>query len=254
MNKNFLIGLIGGLMVSTLIFGTINSYAQEEEGEEKSETKKEDKKPKEEKKKEENKSAKHGEKKEDKKEDKKEEGKDEKDGKVAKPPVDMGPVFTGLKSMEDLDEVEESDFAEDKNIKVVYKIPETCKEFTLYLDDKAYKLEKREKEIKQQERLLAQMQIDFDALTKKFTTTEERVKGIMQHDPSNLKGNPELEKMVRLYETFSAEEAAQRLQNLDLDLTIAILRGMKPKVLSKIMTAMDPHLSAALSSKLVRGF
>ncbi|MCP5464770.1 MAG: hypothetical protein H7A33_07090 [Deltaproteobacteria bacterium] len=160
------------------------------------------------------------------------------------------------KDVASLDDLEEDvdEFLEDESVKVIYKTPDSCKEFTMYLDSKALKLEKMDRELKKKERLLNQMQADFEAITTKFAETEKRIKEMIQHDPSNLKDNPELAKMIKLYETFSAEEAAARLQNLDLDLTLAILRGMKPKTLSKIMTAMDPKLSAALSSQLIRGF
>lgn len=183
------------------------------------------------------------------------------EGKVAEqnqePPTKKYKFYKDIRSIDDLNEGAEEDVdetLENQNMKIVYKTPESCKEFTLYLDNKARKLERMELELKKKEKEIQKMQENFEQLTQKYVTVENRIKEIMQKDPTNLKGNPELTKMVKLYETFSAEEAAARLQNLDLDLTIAILKGIKPKTLSKIMAAMDPKVSAALSSQMVRGF
>lgn len=176
---------------------------------------------------------------------------------VKEPPTKKYKFYKDIRSIEDLEEGSEEDFdesLENENLKVVYKTPETCKEFTLYLDNKARKLERKEMELKKREKELQLMQERFEKLAENYSSTENRIKVIMQKDPTDLKGNPELSKMVKLFETFSPEEAAARLQNLDLDLTLAILKGVKPKTLSKIMAAMDPKLSAALSSQMVRGF
>lgn len=264
MNRNFLTGLIVGVLVSMLLFGSLSSSAKakaEEDGEEdateqtpkekdtKKETKnKEESKPKKE-------EGKH------KKEEAKKDGKEEKTAKKeagktgtdAKKVEQTGPAYHGIKSLDELDEdVDEN--AQDKNIKIVYKTPESCKEFTLYLDDKASKIDKRERDLQQQEKMIALMQQSFDALNKQYSDTEARIKKVVQYDPSNLKDNPQLIEMAHLYETFTPEDAASRLQNLDLDLTLAILKAMKPKVVGKILTAMDAKLSAALSSQMVRGF
>lgn len=167
--------------------------------------------------------------------------------------VQIQDTFEGLQSLSDLeDDVDEN--LEDENVKVIYKNPESCKEFTLYLEHKARKIEIMEKMVKRKERLLEKMQKEFESLALRYQDTETRLQKIIQHDPSNLKDNPELAKMIKMYETFSAEQAAERLRNLDLDLTLAILKGMKPKNLSKILTAMEPKLSAAISSQIVRGF
>lgn len=260
MNKNFLTGLIVGVLVSMLLFGSLSSSAKAKEavdGEEDAteQTPKEKDTKKEAKKKEEGKPKKEEAKKETKEEKTaKTEKKDgAKAGGDAKKVEQTGPAYHGIKSLDELDEdIDEN--AQDKNVKIVYKTPESCKEFTLYLDDKASKIDRRERDLQQQEKMLALMQQSFDALNKQYTDTEERIKKVVQYDPSNLKDNPQLIEMAHLYETFTPEDAASRLQNLDLDLTLAILKAMKPKVVGKILTAMDAKLSAALSSQMVRGF
>jgi len=161
--------------------------------------------------------------------------------------------YKPIRSIEDI-EADVPLESEDANVKIVYKTPESCKEFTLYLDDMAERLRRRERKLIQDQKMVEMMKKDLEKLTTNFLDTEQRIKKIVQHDPTNLKDNPELTKMIHLYETFTPEEAAARLRNLDLDLTLAILKGMKPKVLSKILTAMEPQLSAALSSRIVRGF
>lgn len=161
--------------------------------------------------------------------------------------------YQNVKSIENIEKDVDEDLNDD-SVRVVYRTPDSCKEFTLYLDNLASTLQKREKALLAEKTMITEMKKEFEQLTQNYETTEARIKKIVQYDPSNLKDNPQLAKMVKLYETFTPEEAAARLKNLDLDLTLAILKGMRPKTLSKVLSAMEPKLSAALSSRIVRGF
>lgn len=247
MSAKFNIGMIVGILVSVLVFGVLELGAQTASGKDVSKEKQ-------------SQAAKNINEKE--KDPSKTNGKDAKlsgadkkaiESKIKQKPTERFKFSKDIRSLDDLEDDVDEDL-ENENIKVVYETPESCKEFTLYLDNKARKLNIKERRLKKRERALEQMTSKFKTLTQKFSVTEKRIKKVMQHDPTNLKGNPELTRMIKLYETFSPEEAAARLRNLDLDLTLAILKGMKPKVLSRVMSAMEPKLSAALSSQMVRGF
>lgn len=187
-------------------------------------------------------------------------GKEDKKVEEDKPKVNYE-YFPDVQSLDDLSDdeaaVDEEGADQDKKeekTKIVYKTPPSCQEFSFYLDTKAQKLDRLEKEILQKEKMLKELQKQFEETTTKYTVTETKVKKLLNADPSNLKDNPELTKMARLYETLAPDDAASRIQNLDLDMTIALLKDMKPKKVSKIMSALDPKISAALSSRIVRGF
>ncbi|MBF0104149.1 MAG: hypothetical protein HQM16_02370 [Deltaproteobacteria bacterium] len=258
MKRNFMTGMVVGIFVSVLIFGVLNTRAAAKKGEEVEGIKQEEMKASKEEKKE-------GKEKEEEAKDEKKTAETKKTPAAAtkkqqtavktaedEKPKQIG-AKTNIKSTEVVDK-DVSEYSEEENVKVIYKTPETCKEFTVYLDDLSERLKEKERSLKQEEKLLAEMKERMEGLTKNYLEIEERIKKIVQYDPSNLKDNPQLDKMVRLYESFSPEEAAARLTNLDLDMTLAILRGMQAKKLGKILSAMDPKLSAALSSRIVRGF
>ena len=111
-----------------------------------------------------------------------------------------------------------------------------------------------EKEINQQIKVLKKLKKEFNGVLDKYSKVEKRVKKMMNYDPSDLSDSAELKKIVKIYESFSPEDAAARLKNLDIDMTLAILKNMNTKKMSKILTALDPKISAAISSQLVRGF
>lgn len=161
--------------------------------------------------------------------------------------------FQNIQSINDLGE-EENTGESQESVRIVYRTPDTCKEFSIYMQEKQKRLTTLEEEIKQKQETLGKLKMEFETVTKKFGDVESRIQKLIQRDPTNLKDNPELAKMIKLYESLSAEEAAARLRNLDLDLTLALLKGMKPKKLTQIMSAMEPKLAAALSSHMVRGF
>jgi flagellar motility protein MotE (MotC chaperone) len=238
MNKNFLIGITMGVLMTALFFGGMTTRAEAPAtGEKPAETPAKDSPvPKTE---------------NDKEKDKAKDGTPVADETK---PKENYEYYPDVHSLDELKEEPISDASADPGVKIVYKIPETCKEFSLYLESKQKKLEMYEHDLKVREEIMTRMQQQFDASTSKYSETETRVRKLMNADPMSLKDNPEVAKMIKLYESLAAEDSAERLKNLDLDLTYAILKGMQAKKLSKIMTAMDPKLSAALSSRLVRGF
>lgn len=159
--------------------------------------------------------------------------------------------YQNIQSLADLmDEPE----AKEENVRVVYRVPSSCGEFSIYLENKKKNLERMERELEHKQRLVTKLKQEFDESVQKYASLEKRIRNMMRTGDGKFADNPELAKMVKLYESISPEEAADRLKNLDLDLTLALLKGMNPKQLSQIMVALDPKLSAALSSRMVRGF
>lgn len=162
--------------------------------------------------------------------------------------------FQFYESVQSLAELMEEPQAETEKVKVVYRVPPTCSDFAIYLESKQKNLERLENELEHKRQLLLKLKGEFDQSVQKYTELEKRIQNMMRTGDGKFENNPELVKMVKLYESISPEEAADRLKNLDLDLTLALLKGMAPKKLSQIMVALDPQISAALSSRMVRGF
>lgn len=167
--------------------------------------------------------------------------------------------YSSVQFLEDLNDEEESEGEEggqkEEPVKTVYVMPDKCREYSMYLETKRKSLDRMERKLRSQKRMIEGLKKDIESGAEKFTSTEERIKKLTAAKPTDLNdSNPELSKMIKLYETISAEDVAVLLKNLDVDLTVAILKGMQPKKVSKILTAMDPKISAALSSQMVRGF
>ena len=160
--------------------------------------------------------------------------------------------YDSVQSMADL--MEEDASGDGEQVKTVYKVPASCSEFSMHLETKQKNLERLERELEYKKALLVKLKEEFDQAVQKYGDLEKRIQNLMRTGDSKFKDNPELAKMIKLYESISSEEAAERLKNLDLELTIAVLKGMNPKKLSQVMTALDPKISAALSSRMVRGF
>ncbi|HMK61489.1 MAG TPA: hypothetical protein VK452_10150 [Dissulfurispiraceae bacterium] len=58
-------------------------------------------------------------------------------------------------------------------------------------------------------------------------------------------------KVVKMFESMSAEEAAKAMEKLDDDTASQILSSMKPRSSGKIMGQLDPSRAAALSKKII---
>ncbi|HMK55604.1 MAG TPA: hypothetical protein VK448_03080 [Dissulfurispiraceae bacterium] len=58
-------------------------------------------------------------------------------------------------------------------------------------------------------------------------------------------------KVVKMFEAMSAEEAAKAMEKLDDDTAAQILSSMKPRSSGKIMGQLDPARAAALSKKII---
>lgn len=179
----------------------------------------------------------------------------EEEGKEEKPKaVEAGQQYNFYDSVQSLAELMEEESPTEEKVKIVYRVPSSCSEFSLYLETKQKNLERLEKELEHKKAMITKLKEEFDRAVQKYGDLEKRIQNLMRTGDGKFANNPELAKMVKLYESISPEEAAERLKNLDLDLTLALLKGMSPKKLSLVMIALDPKISAALSSRMVRGF
>lgn len=96
--------------------------------------------------------------------------------------------------------------------------------------------------------LRADLQAQIEQLKKLKQEIEAMQKGLEG------KRQEQFNKVVKIYESMSAEEAAKALEKLDDDTAAQIISSMKPRSSGKIMGQLDPAKAAALSKKvLARG-
>ena len=65
------------------------------------------------------------------------------------------------------------------------------------------------------------------------------------------KRQEQFNKVVKMYESMSAEEAAKAIEKLDDDTAAQILSSMKPRSSGKIMGQLEPAKAATLSKKVL---
>jgi len=109
-------------------------------------------------------------------------------------------------------------------------------------------LDAREEDIKAREEKLKALKKDIEdklAETNKARREIEEISGKMEEKTAE-----RLNKVVKIYESMSPEEAAPRMERLDEETAVSILASMNPKKAAKIIAAMDVDKSARLSLAL----
>ena len=106
-------------------------------------------------------------------------------------------------------------------------------------------LKKKEAKIKQKEKELNTTLQKIENLKKQ---NEELVKKYQKISADIKKASTS--KLVQSYSKMRAGNAAQILQDMDINTSLDILSKLTPKVLSKIFSKMDPAKAAVLTEKL----
>lgn len=106
-------------------------------------------------------------------------------------------------------------------------------------------LDAREEEIKVREERLKALKRDIEdklaEINKARNEVEDLSKKIKEKDAERLN------KVVKIYETMSPEEAAPRMERLDEETAISVLAAMNPKKAAKIIAVMDVEKAARLT-------
>ncbi len=106
-------------------------------------------------------------------------------------------------------------------------------------------LDAREEEIKAREERLKVLKKDIEdklaEISKARGEMEDLSKKIKEKDSERLN------KVVKIYESMSPEEAAPRMERLDEETAVSVLASMNPKKAAKIIAVMDVDKAARLS-------
>lgn len=103
------------------------------------------------------------------------------------------------------------------------------------IDKRAVQLKVTEKEI---EKKLQQLQ-DYEQRLNKL------INEYSQKEQANI------DSLVRLYSSMKPKDAARIFNNLDMDITVALLKGMKASASSAILSQMDSSKAQAVTSELI---
>lgn len=123
-----------------------------------------------------------------------------------------------------------------------------------YADDKALldaigrrqaELDAREEDIKVREERLKALKKDIEDKLAEINKARNEVEEISRKVKE--KDTERLNKVVKIYESMSPEEAAPRMERLDEDTAVSVLSTMTPKKAAKIIAVMDVDKAARLT-------
>ena len=67
----------------------------------------------------------------------------------------------------------------------------------------------------------------------------------------DLKEQENIKSLVKLYTSMKPKDAARIFNTLDLEITVAILKGMKPSTSSAIISQMTPERAQEITAMLI---
>ncbi len=113
-------------------------------------------------------------------------------------------------------------------------------------------LDKREQEFDVQLALMAAAEAKLDAKMKALTGLKGDIQGLMVQ--ANGKEQAEIDRLVKVFETMKAKDAAPRMVGLDDSVRVPIAAKMKERSLAPILAAMPPAEARKLTELLARRF
>lgn len=111
-------------------------------------------------------------------------------------------------------------------------------------------LEQREQDLNVQLALLAAAEAKLDAKLKQMNTLKAEVQGLMTQ--ADQKEEAETNRLVKVFESMKAKDAAPRMELLDDSVRLPIAAKMKERVLSAILAEMKPAEAKRLTEALAR--
>lgn len=150
---------------------------------------------------------------------------------------EMGPVFAGdpVKPAETRPSTTAQSLEAEKGMLAV-------------LSRKEKELREREEELTRNEERLNIVKADIEARLSELKAEHEKIAALVKKiDEINDQRN---KKIVKIYESMSAEEAASRLEKLDEEMAVMILALMSERKAAKVLSFVDASRSAKLSQSL----
>lgn len=109
-------------------------------------------------------------------------------------------------------------------------------------------LDAREERLRIQEQEIKILKQEIDAKIAELTKARQGAEKVLQD--IKLENKQDMEKMVKIYESMTPEEAALRIENLGEELAVKLFRRMKGKTSGKILAFVEPAKAGKLIKKL----
>lgn len=110
-------------------------------------------------------------------------------------------------------------------------------------------LDVRSKEIDKRAIQLKVAEDEIDKKLKQLKAYETKLEKLIQQ--YNKKEQENINSLVKLYTSMKPKDAARIFNTLDMDITVALLKGMKPSASSAILSQMNSEKAKAVTSQLI---
>jgi len=110
------------------------------------------------------------------------------------------------------------------------------------LDKKSQEIDKRATQLKIAEE-------EIDKKLEQLKIYEQKLEKLIQK--YNQKEHENIASLIKLYTSMKPKDAARLFNSLDMDITVALLRGMKPSTASAILSQMDSGKARIVTSELI---
>ena len=110
-------------------------------------------------------------------------------------------------------------------------------------------LDVRAKEIDKRAIQLKVAEEEIDKKLSQLKTYEQKLQKLIQE--YNQKQEENIASLVKLYTSMKPKDAARIFNTLDMDITVALLKGMKPSASSAILSQMNPEKARAVTAELI---
>ena len=110
-------------------------------------------------------------------------------------------------------------------------------------------LDARSKEIDKRAIQLKVAETEIDKKIEQLKKYEARLTELIEK--YDLKEQENIKSLVKLYTSMKPKDAARIFNTLDLEITVAILKGMKPSTSSAIISQMTPERAQEITAMLI---
>ena len=110
-------------------------------------------------------------------------------------------------------------------------------------------LDLRSKEIDKKAIQLKVTEKEIDKRLKQMKEYEQKLKVLI--DEYNAKEKERIASLVKVYSSMKPKEAARIFETLDLDVTVSLLKEMKPSTSSAILAQINPNKAKDITDKII---
>lgn len=110
-------------------------------------------------------------------------------------------------------------------------------------------LRKREEQVRAREMELRELEMQVTEKISKLEAIEASLK--IELEAYKVVAGERVKQLVKIYSTMKPKAAATLMNNLDQDVAVQVILGMKGEIAGAILAGMDPPKAAAISQKLM---